>query len=57
LRIGLTLFVVTLNMLAIVSILGARSTASRKVGWLCMVLLLPLAGAAAWLVLGRRRRR
>jgi hypothetical protein len=56
LRVGLTLIVVTLNLLAIVSILGARSPVSRKVGWLFLVVLLPLAGAAAWLVLGRRER-
>jgi hypothetical protein len=56
LRIGLTLFVVTLNVLAIVSVLGARRSAGRKAAWLLTVLLLPLVGAAAWLVLGRRYR-
>jgi hypothetical protein len=57
LRTGLTLFVVALNVVAIVSILGARATAGRKLAWLMVVVLLPLAGATAWLAAGRRGRR
>jgi hypothetical protein len=53
-RAGLALAVIVLNVLALVSILGARTAASRRMAWAAAVLLLPLLGALAWLAAGRR---
>jgi hypothetical protein len=56
-RAGLALIVLVLNVLAIVSILGARRGADGRLGWLAAVVLLPLAGALAWFASGRARSR
>jgi hypothetical protein len=55
-RAGLALLVLILNVLALVSILGARAATGRKLAWVAAVVLLPAAGALAWLLAGRRRR-
>lgn len=52
---GLALIVVVINIIAIVSVLGARITAVRKLGWTAAIVLLPVAGPLLWLVSGRRR--
>ncbi|HEX6133272.1 MAG TPA: PLD nuclease N-terminal domain-containing protein [Longimicrobiales bacterium] len=56
-RAGLALIVLVLNIIAIVSVLGARRTASSKLAWTAAVVLLPLAGALGWFALGRARSR
>ncbi|HSJ24215.1 MAG TPA: PLD nuclease N-terminal domain-containing protein [Longimicrobiales bacterium] len=53
-RASLTVLVLVLNVVAAVSILGAPTTTGRKLAWLAGVTWLPLAGALAWLVAGRR---
>lgn len=52
-RAGLALIVLAVNVTAIVSILGSRAAAGRKLAWTAAVVLLPLVGAAAWLARGR----
>jgi hypothetical protein len=52
-RAGLTLTVLILNVVALVTILGARAAAGRKLAWTGAVVLLPLIGALGW-VLARR---
>jgi hypothetical protein len=47
-RTGFLLVVFVLNAVAIVSILGAPTTAGRKLAWSAAVLLLPLLGALGW---------
>jgi hypothetical protein len=47
-RAGLALIVVVVNIIAIGSVLGARIGAGRKLAWTAAIVLLPLAGAAAW---------
>ena len=56
-RAGLTLIVLVLNVIAIVSILGSRAGRGRRLGWTVAVVLLPVAGALGWLMVGRRRKR
>lgn len=56
-RVGLALSIFIINTAAIVSILGARTAAVRKLGWLMAVVLLPFAGAAGWAAAGRTGRR
>ena len=56
-RAGLALIILVLNVLAIVSILGTRRGASRRLAWVAAVVLLPLIGALGWLTLGRARSR
>jgi hypothetical protein len=52
-RPGLALAVLILNVIALVSILGARRSAGRRLVWSAVVVLLPLVGAVGWLA-GRR---
>lgn len=55
---GLALLVVTVDLLALVAIAASRAHAARvKLIWAAIVILLPVAGALAWLALGRERRR
>lgn len=54
-RAVLALIVLFLNITAIVSILGARRTAGRKLAWVAAVVLLPFVGAIGWLASGRTR--
>ncbi|MGH7449421.1 MAG: PLDc N-terminal domain-containing protein [Longimicrobiales bacterium] len=56
-RAGLALVVLILNVLAIISILGARRGTDRRLAWLAAVVLLPLVGALAWFGRGRARTR
>jgi hypothetical protein len=53
-RPGLALFVLIINIAAIVSILGARGGAGRKLAWVAGVVLAPIAGAVGWALAGRR---
>ena len=53
-RAGLALIVFFINLAAVVSILGSRSDARRTRAWCAAVVLLPIAGAAAWGILGNR---
>jgi hypothetical protein len=55
-RAGLALIVLVLNVAAIVSILGTRTTAGRKLAWTAAVVLLPLAGSLGWLLTRRTAR-
>jgi hypothetical protein len=55
-RAGLALIVVALNVTAIVSILGSRDTAGRKLVWTAAVVLVPAFGAIGWLTTRPRRR-
>jgi hypothetical protein len=55
-RFGLTVTVLVLNVLALVSIMGTRQGAGRKLAWTAAVVLLPLAGAAGWFAAGIRGR-
>jgi hypothetical protein len=52
-RPGLALAVLILNVIALVSILGARQSTGRRLAWSAVVVLLPLAGAAGWLAARR----
>ncbi|HEX2166408.1 MAG TPA: PLD nuclease N-terminal domain-containing protein [Longimicrobiales bacterium] len=54
-RTGLALVVLILNVFAIVSILGARRGAGDRIAWLAAVVLLPVVGAFAWFVSGRKQ--
>jgi len=56
LRIGLTLIVLVLDVIALVSIFGARGRGRRLV-WTLAVLLLPIIGALGWLLRGRQSSR
>jgi hypothetical protein len=56
-RAGIAIAVTALNTLALVSILGARAAAGRRLAWAAAVVLLPVLGAVGWLVTGRRQRR
>ncbi|HUF49935.1 MAG TPA: PLD nuclease N-terminal domain-containing protein [Longimicrobiales bacterium] len=56
-RAVLALTVFALDVGALLSILRARSTVGRKLAWTAAVVALPLAGAAAWLTVGRARQR
>ncbi|HSJ30412.1 MAG TPA: PLD nuclease N-terminal domain-containing protein [Longimicrobiales bacterium] len=56
-RAGLALIVLILNVFAITSLLGARRGAGTRLRWLAAIVLLPVAGALAWLVSGRTRPR
>ena len=56
-RAGLALVVLILNVAAILSILGTPARFGRKLAWTAAVVLLPVIGAAAWLVSARRRQR
>ena len=55
-RAGLALIVLILNVIAILSILRTRCTAGRKLAWTAAVVMVPLVGAVAWLVITRRER-
>jgi hypothetical protein len=55
-RPGLALFVFITNIAAIVSILGARGGAGRKLAWVAGVVLAPIAGTVGWTLAGRRAR-
>ena len=56
-RAGLALFVLTANVIALVSILGTAYAPRRKLAWSAAVVALPLAGAFAWLAFRRTRLR
>lgn len=56
-RVALTLIVLVLDVIAIVSILGAPVPRGRRLGWTVAVVLLPLVGALGWLLRGRRTSR
>lgn len=49
--LGLVLFVVALLSLGQRT---SRMTPGRSLGWLALILLLPVAGSAAWLLIGRK---
>ncbi|CAN5726307.1 hypothetical protein BH23GEM9_BH23GEM9_13230 [soil metagenome] len=53
-RAGLALIVLSLNVVAIAAILGARRGVGLKLGWIAAVVLLPVAGALGWFAVGRR---
>lgn len=56
-RAGLALIVLILNVFAITSLLGARRGAGTRLRWMAAIVLLPVAGALAWLGSGRTRPR
>jgi hypothetical protein len=56
-RIGLALFVFLLDVTALVSIFAMPVRFGRKLAWSAAVVLLPSAGALAWLLTGRGRTR
>lgn len=51
-----SLVVLALDIWAIVSIFGSSASTGKKVLWILIVLLLPLAGFILWLLLGPRAR-
>jgi hypothetical protein len=51
------LILLILDIWAIVSIIGARTTTGRKVIWVVLVLILPLLGFILWLIAGPRAAR
>ena len=56
-RPWLLALVVLVDVLALLAILTSRAHARQvKVIWTVIVLLLPVAGAVAWLAIGRERR-
>jgi hypothetical protein len=56
-RTWLLALVVIVDLLALAAIAASRWHAPRvKVIWSAIVLLLPVAGAVAWLAIGRERR-
>jgi hypothetical protein len=56
-RLGLTLIVLVINVVALTSIFGTRRGATRRLAWTAAVVLLPLVGAAGWFMVGRRTAR
>ncbi|MFP4326403.1 MAG: PLDc N-terminal domain-containing protein [Paracoccaceae bacterium] len=48
------LILLVLDIWAIVSIVGSRAGIGAKVGWVLLVLLLPLLGFIIWLLAGPR---
>lgn len=48
------LIVLALDIWAIVSIIGSRSSTGAKVVWTLLVLILPLVGFIIWLLAGPR---
>lgn len=48
------LIVLALDIWAIVSIIGSRSSTGAKVLWTLLVLILPLVGFIIWLLAGPR---
>jgi hypothetical protein len=52
-RPGLAVVVLVLNVVALISILGSPARVGRKVMWCAAVVILPLVGAAVWLLRGR----
>jgi hypothetical protein len=52
-RPGLALAVLILNVVALVSILGAHLNAGRRLAWSTVVVLLPFVGSLGWLVARR----
>ena len=56
-RVWLIALVVIVDLLALAAIGASRAHAPKvKVIWSAIVLLLPVAGAVAWLAIGRERR-
>jgi hypothetical protein len=54
----LVALVVLVDLLALLAIVGSHAHARQvKVIWAVIVLLLPVAGAVAWLAVGREKRR
>jgi hypothetical protein len=51
----LALLVFIVDAVAIVSVLGTRASAGRKLAWMAIVVGVPLVGALAWYTRGRRR--
>ena len=51
------LIVLVLDLWAIISVVGSRATTGRKVIWVLAILLLPLLGFIAWLLIGPRANR
>jgi hypothetical protein len=54
-RAGLVLIVVITNIIALLSVLGARIGSARRLAWVAAILLLPLIGAFMWFARGRSR--
>lgn len=48
------MFVLALNIWAIVSVLGSSASTGRKVLWTLLVLILPIIGFVIWLIAGPR---
>lgn len=48
------LIVLVLDIWAIVSILGSSASTGAKVGWLLLVVILPVLGFIVWLIAGPR---
>ncbi|WP_424933038.1 PLDc N-terminal domain-containing protein [Amaricoccus macauensis] len=46
-----------LNIWAIVSVIGSSTSTAKKVIWILVILLLPLLGFIAWLIIGPRSAR
>jgi hypothetical protein len=49
-----SLFVLALDIYAIVQIAESRGSAARKAIWILLVIFFPLGGAILWLLFGKR---
>ena len=50
-----SLLVITLDVWAVVSVAGSHSSQRRKAGWIAAIVMLPVAGFAAWALVGPRQ--
>ncbi len=52
---GISGFIIlVLNIWAIVSVIGSTASTGKKVIWVLLILILPVIGFIAWLLLGPR---
>jgi hypothetical protein len=56
-RYALTMAVFAANVWAIVAVLGSGARPAARLAWVLGITLIPIAGAAAWLMPGARARR
>lgn len=52
----LAIFLFVIDLIAVHNVLGVRGTIASRSAWIAAIILLPLVGAAAWLLSGPRYR-
>ncbi|MES2700740.1 MAG: PLDc N-terminal domain-containing protein [Pseudomonadota bacterium] len=50
-------FALLIDIVAIYHVFSVRGTVASRSAWIAAIILLPLVGAAAWLLTGPRQRR